>query len=368
MSRRILLLITDLQIGGTPTVVRELAIRLNRAGLHVEVACLSSGGPVSQQLNDAGVTTHALDARGPRDLPRTVGRLVRLVRDGGGLKPTLQASFDTVFSFLVHANVTAALASLRLRDVRFIQSVQTTQPEPAWHWKVQRFAARRTQTVVVPSPSVARVAGVRSHIPPAKFVVIPNAVDTQIFQPIIRSASSDTSRHRIGFLGRLDPVKQVDQLLRTMCELDPRYELHIFGDGAERENLQRLTLGLHLSSRVTFHGTVASPVDALRAIDLLVLPSQAEGFGLVLIEAMAAGVPVVGTDVDGIRDVIQHEHNGILARSASTEDLTRAIHALTGDDEASAVLRRRVVEGGLKTVQEKYTWDAVVGEYLKVLA
>src|SRR5438128_1943075 len=89
-SRRILLLITDLEIGGTPTVVRELALRL-RAHAHIEVACLAKWGPVAEQLRRAGVEVTAFDAAGARDSVRLVRHLVRLVEDH---------RIDTVFSFL----------------------------------------------------------------------------------------------------------------------------------------------------------------------------------------------------------------------------------------------------------------------------
>ena len=105
--RRILLLLTDLQIGGTPTVVRELATRLHRpaGGVHVEVACLKGWGPVADPLRDAGVTVTAFGATRPWQLPGVVRRVRRLVRE---------RSIDTVFSFLVHANAVAAVASRRL--------------------------------------------------------------------------------------------------------------------------------------------------------------------------------------------------------------------------------------------------------------
>src|SRR5437868_7944563 len=131
MPRRILLLITDLEIGGTPTVVRELAIRLRReTDAHVEVACLSKWGPVADQLRDAGVAVTAFGAMRVWRLPSVVRQLRTLVRE---------KSIDTVFSFLIHANTVAALASRRLEGVRFFQSIQTTQPNPRWHWCVQRW-------------------------------------------------------------------------------------------------------------------------------------------------------------------------------------------------------------------------------------
>src|SRR4051794_27398639 len=100
MPRRILLLITDLQIGGTPAVGRELAIRLREPGrVEVEVACLAGSGPVADQLRDAGVQITALGASTIADFPKTLARLVRLIRS---------RRFDTVFSFLIHANALAA--------------------------------------------------------------------------------------------------------------------------------------------------------------------------------------------------------------------------------------------------------------------
>src|SRR5690349_3370956 len=104
--RRILLLITDLEIGGTPTVVRELAVRLHAPpGVHVEVACLAKWGPVADQPREAGIEVTALGAKGAWDL-RILPRFVRLVREH---------RIDTVFSFLMHANVVAAIGSLFLR-------------------------------------------------------------------------------------------------------------------------------------------------------------------------------------------------------------------------------------------------------------
>jgi len=118
VARRILLLITDLEIGGTPTVVRELATRLHdpATGVHVEVACLAKWGPVADLIKAAGVTVTALNARGSRELFRTTSRLRELAREH---------RIDTVFSFLVHANFIAARASRKLPGVRFLQSIQT---------------------------------------------------------------------------------------------------------------------------------------------------------------------------------------------------------------------------------------------------
>lgn len=357
MPRRILLLNTDLEIGGTPTVVRELALRLNQPGVvDVEVACLSRIGPSASPLQRAGIPVHALNAIGALDLPRVVRDLVELSR-----------RFDTIFSFLIHANTVAALASLFLRDVRFIQSIQTTQPKPRWHWWLQRLVQHAADTIVVPSPSTADAAVRWSGIDRDKVVVIPNAVEFDrdaIVPPVRReSRTGEALVCRVGFLGRLDPVKCVPDLVTAVAQLPEHFELHIFGDGPARGAIESTIRSLGVAQRVTLHGQVERPVHAMSQIDLLVLPSIAEGFGLVLIEAMSAGVPVVATDVPGIRDVVQDEFNGLLVPLHDPRSLAGAIERIGTDGS----LRDRLITNGLECVRSRYTWGAILPGYRMLL-
>jgi len=353
--RRILLLITDLKIGGTPTVVRELAVRLRDPGqVTIEVACLSPWGPVADQLRDAGVKVTALGAGGLHDMQRTWWRLVRLIRGGG---------FDTVFSFLVHANAMAAAASAFCGDVRFLQSIQTTQPEPRWHWRLQRLIQAAAERVVVPSPSAADVAVSWAGVPRGKVAVIPNAVDVESFSAIYAAnAARPVHRpRRVGFIGRLDPIKRVADLVAAMPTL-PACRLDIYGDGVERPRIAAEIARLGLYDRVTLHGTVARPHEALATMDVLVLPSRAEGFGLVLIEAMAAGVPVVGADVPGIRNVVRPPDTGLLVDIESDGAFASAIAQVT-----DPAIRRRMIEQARTGVERQYGWPAVLVQYRQLL-
>src|SRR4051812_26432734 len=116
---RLLLLITDLEIGGTPTVVRELALRLRASSaVDVYVGCLKGFGPVAMELQRAGVPVKSFTAASVMDLPAVVGELRAYVRD---------QQIDTVLSFLIHANTVAAMASRGVTGMRWLQSIQTTQ-------------------------------------------------------------------------------------------------------------------------------------------------------------------------------------------------------------------------------------------------
>src|SRR5262249_26050351 len=151
---------------------------------------------------------------------------------------------------------------------------------------------------VVPSASVARAANERSHIAASKITIIPNAIDPAHFENLARDRSQSRP-FPIGFIGRLDPIKRVGDLLIAIQRLNGRAHLHIFGDGIERHHIESQINSLGIQSWVTMHGTIPNPQSALSQIGLLVLPSAAEGFPMVLIEAMAARIPIVASNAPG---------------------------------------------------------------------
>ncbi|HVT90961.1 MAG TPA: glycosyltransferase family 4 protein [Tepidisphaeraceae bacterium] len=347
MAKRALLLITDLELGGMPTVVRELASRLRD---EVEVACLAPWGPVADQIRDGGVEVTALGATGPADVA-VIGRLIHLIR---------ARRFETVLSFLVHANTVAAISSWFCPEVRFIQSIHTAQPYPKWHWIVQGIVYHFAHKVIVPSQSVANVLHDWSAVPWDKVQIIPNgqsmveiAPQRVLFRPQIV----------VGFLGRLDPIKRLTDLVRAMTFLDDRFELNIFGEGQDRTNIEREITQLGLANRVKLFGATDKPQSAIETMDLLVLCSQAEGFGLALTEAMAAGVPVIGTDVPGIRDVIRHEETGLLVPVGEPGKLARAIERMASSES----MRKQLIENALIDVRRRYDWNVVLPQYRRIL-
>ncbi len=350
-ERRILILNTDLQRGGTPTVVRDVATRLSAPGVHVEVACLARRGPLAGEIEAAGLAVTALGASGPTNL-RIIAALSRLIRDH---------RFDTVLSFLVHANAAAALTSLRHPRGRYFQAIQTTQRRPAWHWWMQAAVQGRAERIIVPSQSVADCAHTRSLIARRRIVVIPNAVDVGRFQSITRIPSA--GEFCIGFIGRLDPVKHVPDLVSAMSRVQGSVTLHIFGEGPDRARIEQTVARLELAHRVTLHGMVGRPEDALSQIDAIALPSEAEGFPMVLLEAMAAGVPIIATDAPGIRDVVQDGQTALTSPIGDVAALATAIERVAADP----LLRDQLVTEARRIVAQRFTWDRVMTLYRETL-
>ena len=343
---RVLLFNTDLETGGTPTVVRELARRLPDDAVRVEAACLGRFGPVAEQIEKDGGRVTAFDLK-PWQAPLAVSRLRRLVR---------AREIDVVLSFLVHANVVAALASRRMKHVRWIQSIQTTQPYPKWHWRAQRWAARYAAGFVVPSRSIADAARDRSGIDPSRVRIIPNAVDAAEVAEQARPPRDAASVLRVGFLGRLDPIKNVPDLVRAVLPLE-RVELHVFGDGPDRGRVKAAAGG---AAKVTLHG-FADRRSVWPQIDVLCLPSSAEGMPMVLIEAMAAGVPVVGRDAPGIRDVIEDGQTGVLFR---LEKLGTILQRCRDEPALFTTLAARA----LVIIRDQLTWTHLIPQYRSALA
>ena len=133
-----------------------------------------------------------------------------------------------------------------------------------------------------------------------------------------------------------------------MPRLLPQYPealLLVGGAGEEQESLERQARALGVADRVVFAGPVQDPRDFYRCLDLFVLPSLDEGFGLVVLEAMAMGLPVIGTHVGGVPEILTHGVNGWLVEPGDPLGLAAGIQTLWAD----SALRRRVAEEGRRT-------------------
>ncbi|UDF04546.1 glycosyltransferase [Asticcacaulis sp. AND118] len=132
----------------------------------------------------------------------------------------------------------------------------------------------------------------------------------------------------IGAMGRLHSIKGFDLLLEACVELraaGQRFEVRIAGDGPERAALEVMTRQLRLEDHVRFCGWAQDPLTFLNGIDLFVVPSRQESFGLVVIEALAAGVPVVASDTEGPTEVLRGGQFGALFPKENTAALAQAL-------------------------------------------
>ena len=196
--------------------------------------------------------------------------------------------------------------------------------------------------------------------------VIPPGLDTARFSPaktdpnrseVIRDGASRV----IGTVGRLSEQKAFDLLIRAMPNLlvsDANIRLLIVGDGPLRHRLEKEVEMLGLNKTIKFLGMQSDPVPIFQAMDVFVLPSKHEGFGLVLTEAMAMGVPVVGTRVVGTVDAIEDGISGLLVPYGDVEALSNAILRIFLEPE----LRHVLIQNGRSRVRQYFTREIMAAK------
>lgn len=171
----------------------------------------------------------------------------------------------------------------------------------------------------------------------------------------------------IGFLGRLVHLKGADVLLQAMRDIVPVYPsliCRIAGDGSERGHLEQLARSLGLSSNIQFLGGIEPDAvpSFLESLDLVVVPSRWEGFGLVAAEAMAKGLPVVASRVDGLAEVVAHGETGLLVPPDDPAALAQAVVSLISDPK----LARKMGERGRESVRERFSQERFEENWLSV--
>ncbi len=195
--------------------------------------------------------------------------------------------------------------------------------------------------------------------------VIPNAVDADTFNPendgsrIRKKHGIKEDENMVLYVGRVVPHKGIQYLIRSATYMDDNVKYVIVGTGEYKEYLMQLVRSNDLEDRVIFAGRV--PMKELpeyyAATDVFVLPSisRLEAFGIVALEALASGVPVVVSDIPGVRDVIVEGRHGLLAEPMKPIDIAGKIRTILENPD----MAKKMGELGRKVVEEKYTWDKV---------
>jgi glycogen(starch) synthase len=200
-----------------------------------------------------------------------------------------------------------------------------------------------------------RDALVQGGVAANRIRVIPSGVNPSLFDQVRPDELADVPRPRVLFVGRLHQQKGADNAIRALPWL-PHVQLVIAGDGPERTRLEGLTRHLGVSGRVSFLGFVPHDRVAglLPAADAVVLPSRYEELGTALVEAMAAGTPVIASRVGGIPGLVTHGVHGLLVSPGDPVELAGAIDRVLRSPQLAAEL----VERARRRAGE-YRWDAL---------
>lgn len=231
---------------------------------------------------------------------------------------------------------------------------------------IEWWTTYEADKVIVTSSSMKGEIQGHFHLPQEKIAIIPNGIDPERY-----NASVDRSavRGRYGVnpheklvlcVGRLVPQKGIEYLIRAVPRIAQRFhesKFIIVGEGWFRGYLEQVARSTGQQWKITFTGWIPDHelIALLNSADVLVVPSIYEPFGIVALEGMAAGVPVVASDIGGLAEIVEHERTGILAYSRNPDSIAWAVGRILSDPGHSNWL----VQNAREMVQKTYSWEAI---------
>lgn len=338
-------------LGGLEKVVESLALFRSQRGLPVEVLTSGPGPEVGSDLSDPPFVKRlrSIEVAHTTIMPSLPWELFRLDADSV-LHLHVSQAFGPELVHLTHL----------ARHIPYVAHVHIDVGPSgpagfllgAYKPLVLGRVLRGAQSVVVFTEEQRQAIGTKYGIDGSKIAVIPNGVEASFYHSEPRQLHSPP---RILFVGRLSIQKNVPLLLHALDGVSERFETTLVGSGDLEPDLKNLTRDLRLRN-VRFHGRADGEAlrDLFRQADILVLPSLREGMPLVLLEAMAMGLPIVATDIPGTRDVVVHEGTGLLVPTNDRMAMQKALLRLAGDPDSFTRFSDTAY-----AMAADYTWDSV---------
>lgn len=355
----ILHIVEDLKVGGLENVIASIVLGLDKTKYQNQVWCLARGGDVATELIGKGATVRILGERSYHN-PLRILSLARLIRG---------EKFSIIHTHGYFASTFGRAAGLVARVPVIIAHVHSAYHEYTLrNLVIENILSRFTDRIVCVSKAVQRFVVETERIREDKTCLIYNAAN--ISHSVLSVEASCHEREQIGIdkqdmvitvVASLTPNKGHRVLLDAFAQIVKKYpltKLLVVGDGPLMSELRASASRLGIASRVIFTGQRRDVASLLQLSDVFTLPSiTREGLGIALIEAMAMKLPVIGTKVGGIPEVIEHNANGLLVTPGDSHELAAAIDTLLQDGE----MRKRMGRRGEEIYKEKFTMSKMIG-------
>ncbi|HEX6749767.1 MAG TPA: N-acetyl-alpha-D-glucosaminyl L-malate synthase BshA [Longimicrobium sp.] len=232
-------------------------------------------------------------------------------------------------------------------------------------WEITRFSIQKSDGITAVSDYLKRETVDAFRLPDDSIEVIPNFVDPELYTrqryPCWKTAFLRDGEKLVLHVSNFRAVKRVRDVVRTFARLTREVpsRLVFVGDGPERPEAADEARQQGITDRVVFLGKQDSVAEIMACADLLILPSQNESFGLVALEAMASGVPVIASRVGGLPEVVDHGENGFLAPVGDVEAMADGAAQILRDEETW----RRFSEAARRSAVERYSVEKVIPHY-----
>jgi glycosyltransferase involved in cell wall biosynthesis len=359
---RVLQLITSLERGGAENHLLALLTHADRRAFELETAVLCGEGELVPAFREAGIRVHLLRSRARFD-PLALARLVRLLRDG---------HFDILHSHLFRADIYAGLAAAQLGERRPLV-VSTRHNDDRFFLNpfvglVHYLVSAQQDLIIAISDHIARFTVARGVRDPGRVRRVYHGLEPPVTRALEREGQRiraelgvGTDDFLVGNVGRLALQKGQRHLIAAMpllLERVPGAHAVIAGGGDLEDYLRDLAEEAGVAQRVHVLGPRKDVPALMHAIDVFAMPSIWEGFGLVLLEAMAAGRPIVASRVATIPEVVVDGETGLLVPAGDPQALADALAVLADQP----TLARRLGEAGRERLRRQFSIDKMVGD------
>jgi glycosyltransferase involved in cell wall biosynthesis len=358
---KIVFIIDSLRRHGAQRVLVDLARGLGQIGYTQNVIVLNDAcePDVEQALNSASCTiTH-------------IGKVALLLGGAGWWRVFAILRWskpDVVMTMLPFADTLGRPAARLARCRSIVTSIQSRNPiKPSWQRWLDRRTIRWADKVIFNAPQVVGFVRRREGVRDDQVEVIPNGVeDVRARSGFLRNDSRkqlgiSSETVALGAVARFYPQKNLPLLLHTASKLSitQQWKLLLLGDGPERANLITLGRELGLTDRLIWLGARTDVGPWLAAMDIFVHTADFEGMPIAVMEAMAMGLPVVASQVDGTQELIRDSMNGYLVRPGDADGFAKRIHQLVRDPG----LARRLGEEAHRDVLDRFGLERMIGDY-----
>jgi glycogen synthase len=261
--------------------------------------------------------------------------------------------FDVIHLQDYHFSLIASGISEKY-SVPIVNTIHSISP-PNNHfiYYMRNFSIQNSSQLITVSKWMAEEIKKKYNVPNEFIHVIPNGVETD------GTISNFHSKTHILFVGRLGYLKGIENLIETFArflKLNDSFILDIIGEGEQEKNLKAIVTELDLDKNVIFHGYQDKKYIKKISKDSLfsVVPSIEEPFGMVALESMSYGVPVIASNVGGLKEIVKHGVNGLLFEARNNDDLLNKMQSLIKDKK----MRNYLIESGFKTIKD-YKWEII---------
>jgi glycosyltransferase involved in cell wall biosynthesis len=358
----IVLAIQSLEIGGAERQVVELAHGLRLLGRNVSICCLNRLGPLADEARHRGITVDCFNKTNRGDL-RVIDQLTKYL---------LRNQANVLHTFLFGANLWGTLAGRRAG----VSVLLTSDRSGGYYEEKKELCADRllhayTDGMItntsVGKQRIRRQIGIQSD----RIHVIFNGMNLERFE---KKQDPMIMRQVLGFApasfvvalsGTMRPIKNplmFMKMARILIAESERFMFLVIGGGPDIPRMQALTKQLGINDRIRFTGPRHDVPELLQASDAGVLCSHWEGFSNSIMEYMAAGLPVVATDVGGNRDLVQQQYTGFLVRPDDARQMSERLHWLAVDN----VMARSFGDAGKAWVRKNCNIMDLAGKTAKI--